>query len=124
MTVSGWIVQNTQSLRFVKERYILFPPHQGLLMCPGPALGRIAKCLFVPDHISDHEQASFTIHVPPKNRHVISGFEVDFLEVWISTLCLWSCFMQLPDISIFSYLSFGKKRSFSYLITSGNHVVC
>lgn len=93
----------------MKERYTLFPP-QGLLTYPGPALGRISKCLFVPDHISDYEQASLTIHVPPITTHMISGFdEVGFLEDWISTLCLQSCFIQLPDVPIFSYLPFGKK---------------
>lgn len=49
--------------------------------------------------------------------------EADFLEVWISTSCPFSYFMQLPDVSLFSYLPFGKKQSFCYLITSGSPVV-
>lgn len=114
-------------LRLEKERYLLSLP-QGLLKCPAPALGGVTKWL-VPDHISNHKQAPFTIHVPPKTTHVISGrgagfAEVDFLEVWVSTLCPFSYLTQLPDVSIFSYLPFGKKRSFCYLIISGNPVVC
>jgi len=31
-----------------------------------------------------------------------AGFaEADFLEVWISTLCPFSYFTQLPDVSLF-----------------------
>lgn len=52
-----------------------------------------------------------------------AGFaEADFLEVWVSTLCPFSYFTQLPDVSLFSYLPFGKKQSFCYM-TSGSHVV-